>query len=55
MARNETFRKIESTAEKVSGGIIALLGVLSLSAPSVALGLGLYFIGRWRTPKKEGK
>lgn len=46
-------RKTEVVAEKVGGGLFVVLGAISLSAPAVAIGLGLYFVGKVREPKQK--
>ena len=50
---SERYRKIESAVEKVGGGIIAVLGAISVKLPDVALGLALFLIGKWREPKRQ--
>ncbi len=47
----ETYRKAESIFEKGLGGALTLLGVISVDYPMVAVGLAIFFIGRWREPK----
>lgn len=46
-------RRVETTAEKVGGGVIAALGLIALELPAVALGIALYIVGRARTPKTQ--
>lgn len=46
-------RRVEPTAEKVGGGLIAVLGLLSADAPAVVAGVLIYLLGRARTPKMQ--
>ena len=49
MANTESFaRKTEVVVEKGGGGLIALAGLASLNIPEVAVGVALYFIGKFR-------
>jgi hypothetical protein len=49
----EGFRNLESTAEKVGGGLLFVLGVIAGEYPAAALGAALFVIGLWRKPKSQ--
>jgi hypothetical protein len=51
----ERLRRFESSAEKYGGGVIAVIGAVSLNYPAVALGLAIMFIGIARTPEAKKK
>ena len=49
MSKENSFgKRAEVTAEKWGGGTIAVLGLLSLDFPAVAVGLALNLFGRFR-------